>query len=123
MILYTLFFNDLFNTQPLTVAELGITVVVSSLVFWVVELQNLIGRRCEKLFVPACGRGRNGLDVASLSRRYLGAAFVPASADEVRAKYCLHLPKRASHHFFGRGLQGWFGYGGCRHRPRGLQGE
>ena len=33
IIFYTLFFNDLFNTQPLTVAELGITVAVSSLVF------------------------------------------------------------------------------------------
>ena len=52
MILYTPFFNDLFSTQPLTVAELGITVAASSLVFWVVELQKLIGRWREKPFVP-----------------------------------------------------------------------
>ena len=45
MIVYTPFFNDLFSTQPLTWAELGITVAVSSLVFWVVELQKLISRR------------------------------------------------------------------------------
>ncbi len=45
MIIYTPFFNDLFNTQPLTWAELGITVGVSSLVFWAVELQKLVARR------------------------------------------------------------------------------
>ncbi|MES2730870.1 MAG: cation-translocating P-type ATPase [Bacteroidota bacterium] len=44
MIIYTPFFNDLFNTQPLTWAELGITVAVSSLVFWVVELQKLASK-------------------------------------------------------------------------------
>ena len=52
MILYTPFFNDLFSTQPLTVAELGITVAASSLVFWVVELQKLISRRREKPLGP-----------------------------------------------------------------------
>ena len=45
MILYTPFFNDLFSTQPLTWAELGLTVAVSSAVFWAVELQKFIGRR------------------------------------------------------------------------------
>ncbi|MCY7359421.1 MAG: cation-translocating P-type ATPase [Rudanella sp.] len=45
MIVYTPFFNDLFNTQPLTWTELGITVGVSSLVFWAVEIQKLVARR------------------------------------------------------------------------------
>ena len=45
MIVYTPFFNDLFSTQPLSWTELGLTVAVSSLVFWAVELQKLIGRR------------------------------------------------------------------------------
>ncbi|GAB2699398.1 ATPase [Hymenobacter frigidus] len=48
MILYTPFFNDLFSTQPLTWTELGLTVVVSSVVFWAVELQKLISRRREQ---------------------------------------------------------------------------
>jgi Ca2+-transporting ATPase len=44
-ILYVPFCNELFSTQPLTVAELGITVAVASVVFWVVEIQKLIIRR------------------------------------------------------------------------------
>ena len=46
-ILYVPFCNELFSTQPLTVAELGITVAVASVVFWVVEIQKLIIRRRE----------------------------------------------------------------------------
>jgi Ca2+-transporting ATPase len=45
LIIYVPFGNRLFSTQPLTVPELGITLAVSSLVFWVVELQKLISRR------------------------------------------------------------------------------
>ncbi|GAA4005282.1 cation-translocating P-type ATPase [Hymenobacter fastidiosus] len=45
LIVYTPFFNDLFSTQPLTWAELAITLAVSSLVFWAAELQKLISRR------------------------------------------------------------------------------
>jgi len=45
MIVYTPFFNDLFSTQPLTWAELGITVGASSLVFWAIEIQKLILRK------------------------------------------------------------------------------
>ena len=45
LIVYTPFFNTLFSTQPLSWAELGITVAVSSLAFWAVELQKLIGRQ------------------------------------------------------------------------------
>lgn len=45
MIIYTPFFNELFNTQPLTWFELGITVAVSSIVFWAVEIQKLIIRQ------------------------------------------------------------------------------
>lgn len=45
MIIYTPVFNDLFSTQPLTWFELGITVAISSVVFWSVELQKLISRQ------------------------------------------------------------------------------
>lgn len=44
MIIYTPFFNNLFSTKPLTLAELGITVAVSSLTFWVVELEKWVRR-------------------------------------------------------------------------------
>ncbi|MBD2756523.1 cation-translocating P-type ATPase [Spirosoma validum] len=44
MVVYVPFFNDLFNTQPLSWGELGITVAVSSLVFWAVEIQKLVLR-------------------------------------------------------------------------------
>ncbi|MBC8155854.1 MAG: cation-translocating P-type ATPase [Bacteroidetes bacterium] len=45
LIIYVPFFNDLFNTQPLTWSELGITMAVSSVVFWAVELVKLIQRQ------------------------------------------------------------------------------
>ena len=44
-VIYVPFCNKLFSTAPLTVAELGITVAVASVVFWVVEAQKLISRR------------------------------------------------------------------------------
>ena len=44
-ILYVPFCNELFSTQPLTVAELGVAVAVASVVFWVVEIQKFIIRR------------------------------------------------------------------------------
>ncbi len=44
LVIYVPFFNDLFQTQPLTWQELGITVGVSSLVFWAVEIQKLVLR-------------------------------------------------------------------------------
>ncbi|MDB5243284.1 MAG: calcium-transporting ATPase [Spirosoma sp.] len=53
MIIYTPFFNDLFNTHPLTWSELGITVAVSSLVFWAVELQKLFIRQRDNSRKPA----------------------------------------------------------------------
>nr|WP_262906206.1 cation-translocating P-type ATPase C-terminal domain-containing protein [Hymenobacter terricola] len=43
LIIYVPFCNALFTTQPLAAAELGIA--VASVVFRVVEAQNLIGRR------------------------------------------------------------------------------
>ncbi|GAB3639001.1 cation-translocating P-type ATPase [Hymenobacter arcticus] len=53
LILYVPFGNRLFSTQRLTVAELGITLAVSSLVFWAVELQKLIlRRRATSMAVP-----------------------------------------------------------------------
>lgn len=42
MIIYTPFFNDIFKTQPLTIKELAITIAVSSIVFWAVELEKII---------------------------------------------------------------------------------
>jgi Ca2+-transporting ATPase len=45
LIIYVPFGNRLFSTQRLTVTELGITLALSSLVFWAVELRKLIVRR------------------------------------------------------------------------------
>ncbi len=42
MIIYTPFFNEIFKTQPLTLKELLITLAISSIVFWAVELEKLI---------------------------------------------------------------------------------
>ncbi|MBP2284641.1 Ca2+-transporting ATPase [Flavobacterium sp. CG_23.5] len=42
MIIYTPFFNDIFKIQPLTLQELLLTVAVSSIIFWAVELEKLI---------------------------------------------------------------------------------
>jgi Ca2+-transporting ATPase len=53
LIIYLPFGNRLFSTQPLTVGELALTLGVSSLVFWAVELQKLIGRRRDKAPSPA----------------------------------------------------------------------
>lgn len=44
MIIYTPFFNEIFRTQPLTFMELLIVAVVSSIVFWAVELEKLVRR-------------------------------------------------------------------------------
>lgn len=48
LIIYVPFFNSLFNTQPLSWTELGITVGMSSIVFWAVEMQKLISRQRTK---------------------------------------------------------------------------
>jgi P-type Ca2+ transporter type 2C len=42
MIVYVPFFNTLFSTEPLSIKELGITLLVSSIVFSVVETQKQI---------------------------------------------------------------------------------
>ena len=47
MIIYTPFFNDIFRTQPLTISELGITILVSSVVFWAVEFEKWLKRKRE----------------------------------------------------------------------------
>jgi Ca2+-transporting ATPase len=41
-VIYAPFFNTIFKTQPLTLKELAITLAVSSIVFWVVEIENVI---------------------------------------------------------------------------------
>ncbi len=45
LIIYLPFFNKVFTTKPLSWGELGLTVAISSIVFWAIELQKLIGRR------------------------------------------------------------------------------
>ncbi|OGX81913.1 cation-translocating P-type ATPase [Hymenobacter coccineus] len=45
LIIYLPFFNKLFTTSPLSWRELGLTVAISSVVFWAVELQKLVIRR------------------------------------------------------------------------------
>ncbi|MET4072842.1 cation-translocating P-type ATPase [Hymenobacter sp. UYCo722] len=45
LIIYVPFCNTIFSTQPLSAAELALTVAVASVVFWVVEAQKLLRRR------------------------------------------------------------------------------
>lgn len=45
MIIYTPFFNNIFKTAPLTIYELGITILVSSIVFWAVEMEKMLKKR------------------------------------------------------------------------------
>jgi Ca2+-transporting ATPase len=42
LIIYVPFFNDIFKTAPLTFKELMITVAVSSIVFWAVEIEKVV---------------------------------------------------------------------------------
>ncbi|GAB4426741.1 MAG: hypothetical protein Kow00106_22870 [Anaerolineae bacterium] len=42
---YLPFFNDLFGTNPLTLGQLVLCLVLSTVVFWVVELEKLLMRR------------------------------------------------------------------------------
>jgi Ca2+-transporting ATPase len=44
MIIYTPFFNAIFKIQPLTLNELGIIILVSTIVFWAVEIEKWIKR-------------------------------------------------------------------------------
>ncbi len=43
--IYAPFFNNLFNTHPLTLGQLALCLVISTVVFWVVELEKLLIRR------------------------------------------------------------------------------
>jgi Ca2+-transporting ATPase len=45
MIIYAPFFNDIFKTQPLSFKELMLTVGVSSIVFWAVEIEKILKNR------------------------------------------------------------------------------
>ena len=47
MIVYTPIFNIFFKTQPLTWSELGMTILVSTIIFWAVEGEKWIKRRWE----------------------------------------------------------------------------
>lgn len=42
MVIYTPFFNQIFRTQPLNLYELTMTILLSSIVFWAVELEKWI---------------------------------------------------------------------------------
>ncbi len=44
MLIYVPFFNTVFKTQPLSIYELAITIVVSSIIFWAVETEKWIIR-------------------------------------------------------------------------------
>ncbi|HEY9490046.1 MAG TPA: cation-translocating P-type ATPase [Chryseosolibacter sp.] len=44
LVIYLPFFNEVFKTQPLTFKELAITSLVSSVVFWLVEIEKLFRR-------------------------------------------------------------------------------
>jgi Ca2+-transporting ATPase len=43
--IYLPFFNQVFGTQPLTLGQLGLVFILSTIVFWVVELEKLLLRR------------------------------------------------------------------------------
>ncbi len=45
MAIYLPFFNNLFQTNPLTLGQLGVCLVLSTIVFWAVELEKLLIRR------------------------------------------------------------------------------
>jgi Ca2+-transporting ATPase len=47
-LIYIPFFNDAFKTAPLSIDELTITLLVSSIVFWAVELEKWFKRKNEK---------------------------------------------------------------------------
>jgi Ca2+-transporting ATPase len=42
---YLPFFNNLFNTNPLTLSQLALCLVLGTIVFWVAELEKLLVRR------------------------------------------------------------------------------
>lgn len=44
LVIYLPFFNEIFRTEPLTLTELAITLVTSSLVFWAVEIEKIFKR-------------------------------------------------------------------------------
>ena len=48
ILIYSPFFNGIFKTQPLSMYELGTTLVVSTVVFWAVELEKWIMRLTTK---------------------------------------------------------------------------
>ncbi|HSN49138.1 MAG TPA: cation transporting ATPase C-terminal domain-containing protein, partial [Flavobacterium sp.] len=50
ILIYSPFFNGVFKTQPLSLYELGITLIVSTVVFWAVEIEKWIIRSSNKSY-------------------------------------------------------------------------
>jgi len=48
ILIYSPFFNTIFKTQPLSICELAITLAVSSIVFWAVEIEKWVNRSRNK---------------------------------------------------------------------------
>jgi Ca2+-transporting ATPase len=44
LVIYIPFLNQVFKTEPLTLIELAITIAVSSIVFWAVEIEKRVKR-------------------------------------------------------------------------------
>jgi len=59
-VVYVPFLQDLFNTTALSLADLGISLLLSTVVFWAVELEKLLARRREgRAGTPLGSEGRD----------------------------------------------------------------
>lgn len=56
-IIYIPFFNSVFKTQPLTIYELAITLLVSSIVFWAVEMEKWVIRHKKNSNLASASQG------------------------------------------------------------------
>ena len=56
--IYVPLLNQVFRTQPLSAEELAITLLLSSVVFWAVELEKLMKRRRSENRIDSADKGR-----------------------------------------------------------------